>query len=174
MDEKMEQLVDKASNKGGISPKIFLFGLPLFIIQLVIVYFITANILMNKVGNGGGNTMPHSNNTEYSEDADSTQIGVNIFTINDIIINPAGTKGQRLLLVSIAFDLSREEYVQRLRDKEVIVKDMIINILSSKTLSDLSDVENKNTVKEELSKNIIKIIPNVQINSIYFSKYVIT
>ena len=35
--------------KGGINTKVILFGLPLFILQLIVVYFVTANILLNKV-----------------------------------------------------------------------------------------------------------------------------
>ena len=33
----------------GLNIKVLLFGIPIFIVQLVVVYFITANVLLNKI-----------------------------------------------------------------------------------------------------------------------------
>ena len=51
MEEKkeMEAAPSVPRKSEGAGKKILIIGLPLFIIQLVAVYFITANILMNRL-----------------------------------------------------------------------------------------------------------------------------
>ena len=51
LDESLEQIAAKPEEqpKSKFNPKILIFGLPIFVIQLIAVYFITANILMKKM-----------------------------------------------------------------------------------------------------------------------------
>jgi len=46
-NQETPEIIEK--KKSLVNPKIFLFGLPLFIVQLIAVYFITANVLMSKI-----------------------------------------------------------------------------------------------------------------------------
>ncbi|MFH1194289.1 MAG: flagellar basal body-associated FliL family protein [bacterium] len=174
MDESV-----KAESKRGINPKVFLIGLPLFIIQLVIVYFVTANILMNKAEGSGGQSNHESEEAVDSsaENAavDSVKVvgGEHIYSIDDIIINPAGTDGQRLMLLSVGFDVESEEQSKMLESKTVILKDMIISTVSSKTLTMLSQFGYKDTLKTELSHNLNGLFPKVNVLNVYFSKFII-
>ena len=135
------------SKKSMINTKVILFGLPLFILQLIVVYFVTANILLNKVQ---GNSPVHQTavktevpkeNKEKKEDEEKKKaaIGKFIYSVDDVIVNPAGTSGDQLLLTSIAFDVATQEGEKELKEKEIIVKDMIISVLSSKTIGQLNN-----------------------------------
>jgi len=100
-----DNLIDESpvkSKKGGINSKIFIIGVPLFIIQLVAVYFITANILLtNLEHNESKKNDEHSETSEeHSEEGtegEKKEIGKFLFNVEDIIINPAGTNGKQLL-----------------------------------------------------------------------------
>ena len=102
--------------------KVILFGLPLFILQLIVVYFVTANILLNKVQGNSTVQQPTTIKTETSkgnpdakeaETKKKPEIGKFIYSVDDVIVNPAGTNGDQLLLTSIAFDIWLRRKVKR-------------------------------------------------------------
>ncbi len=155
--------------------KVILIGLPLFIIQLVAVYFITANFLLNRVE--GSTPKGTRTNTEKKDEKNNAnnkvELGKFIFLIEDVIVNPAGTEGKKLLLASIGFDLSSDIEQQELKSKEVLVKDVIVSTLSSKSLEQLSDSSYRDKLKNEIGQKVINLIPDLKLNAVYFSKYII-
>ncbi len=194
---------------GGISIKSLIVGIPLFIIQVFAVYYITANVLINNHDISPG-TDKAVKQTEHSEGHDQqdgghevereehgdyegeeykpeqkledengyyqppvSNLGEHIFAIDDIIVNPAGTNGKRLLLTSIGLDVPNEVQLGELEKKEILVKDLIVSILSSKTLGELKDTAKKDSLKKEISTSLGKLIRKVRINRVYFSKYII-
>ncbi|QQS35485.1 MAG: flagellar basal body-associated FliL family protein [Ignavibacteriales bacterium] len=183
-DEKPESNetieVPAEKKKSALNPKVFIFGVPLFILQLLIVYFVTANILLSKIHQNnpelaGG----ESENGQQTENADTLQnsqqnveLGKFIFLVEDVIVNPAGTEGKRFLLTTVGFDIATEEEMKELQSKEVLVKDMVISKLSSKDIVQLNNSAYRDTIRTELSSEIKRLIPRVNINNIYFSKYI--
>ncbi len=180
MDEQKTDINTGAdTKKGGFNMKYLYIGLPLFIVQLVAVYFITATVLVPKM-----NTPQPNNpvNTEHKEEAkdenqpsshSSGEIGKYIHSFEDVIINPAGTNGQKLMLASVSFDVENEKSQKILQEKEMVVKDVIINTLSCKTLMELSQVGYKDTLKLELAKNLMTKLTDVKVQNVYFTKYII-
>ncbi len=174
-EEKLEKLVsdevDLKKGKSGLNPKIFLFGIPIFIIQLVVVYFVTANFLLSKtpkVASSEGNVEAvgeeHANPTEY---------GKFIYSIDDVIVNPAGSDGKRLLLASFGFDLSTEDDEAVVKSKEILLKDIILTTLSKRTVTELNQVETKDSVKSEILREVKKTLPKIHVNKIYLSKFIL-
>ncbi len=169
------------SKKGGINMKIILFGLPLFILQLIVVYFVTANILLNKVqGNSelqsaAGQTTEQKTKDAASKPAkkETASVGKYLYSVDDVIVNPAGTNGDQLLLTSIAFDLATQEAEKEIKEKEIVVKDLIISVLSSKTINQLNNTLYKDTLRTEISKKLNTNLPQIKVNKVYFSKYII-
>jgi flagellar FliL protein len=166
--ENAEQPVKEEKPKKKLNMKLLFIGLPLFIIQLVAVYFITANFLMSS-NHPGSQTEEAQNELKTDE---SVELGKYVFLIEDIIVNPTDTDGKRLLLTSIGLDLKSEEAKQELKSKEVIVKDVIITSLSSKTWAQLTNSVYKDSMKNEISTKIEKLIPSIKINTVYLSKYI--
>ncbi len=158
----------------GFNMKILLFGLPLFIIQLVAVYFITANVLLPKIQANAELVA----DVEQLEETDTvatvnTDLGKYVYVVEDLIINPAGTDGKRLLLSSIGFDIQTEENQKELQSKEVLVKDAIISVLGSKDMVRLGDAVYRDTLRMAIATRINQLIPSVKINNVYFSKYIL-
>jgi flagellar protein FliL len=173
--QEIPEIPEKKSS--SFNPKIILFGLPLFIAQLLAVYFITANILMSKIQSNG---KPDSLKTEskgatnqQNEAKSNAEVGKFIYSIDDIIVNPAETDGKRLLLTSIGFDLQTEEEKKNMQAKEIIIKDIVITSLSSKSFEKLSNFAYRDSLKLEISKKLKATIPQVKLNNVYFSKFII-
>ena len=96
-----------------------------------------------------------------------------IYSVDDLIINPAGTNGQRLLLLSVGFGVSTEESKKVLEENEIVIKDKILSAMSKKSLSLLSKVEMKDSLKVEIADKINSALPDAKIKNVYFSKYVL-
>lgn len=184
MDEKEEKSIGVESGKksGGFNIKVLLFGIPLFIIQLVAVYFITANFLINKVQSSSleekAKTEEHQssdeNNSETkSEEGKPVEFGKFIYVVDDLIVNPANTDGKRLLLTSLGFDVASKENHEELKTKDVLLKDAVISVMSSKNLTQLANMAYRDTLKTEITNRLHTIMPKVKINTIYFSKYIL-
>ena len=176
-EEKIENIISEDASldkkKGGLNSKIFIIGLPLFIVQLVAVYFITANLLMNQVKNNHPST--NSNSKVKAEQVKSKKIeyGKYLYSLNDIIANPANTDGKRLVLASVALDLNNENEEQKLKQREAVVRDIITTALSSKNLEQLSQNTYRDTLKITIAHNIKKMLPDIHLNNVYFSKFII-
>lgn len=183
-DEKPESSeiieVPAEKKKSSLNPKVFILGVPLFILQLLIVYFVTANILMSKIHQNNPELAEGESNSEQQPDTANNnnqnqskiELGKFIFLVEDVIVNPAGTEGKRFLLTTVGFDISSEEEMKELQNKEVLVKDMVISKLSSKDITQLNNSYYRDTIRTEISGEIKKLIPRVNVNNIYFSKYI--
>jgi len=168
--------IELQTKKSSFSPRVLLFGIPVFVVQLVVVYFITANILMKKFENQNipsPKTVVKTDSLAQNSGKQSVELGKNIYPIEDIIVNPADTDGKRLLLTSIGIDLSKPEMQNEIKTREVMVKDIIISTLASKSISQLDDMAYRDSLKFEIISKMEKNIPSVKVNNVYFSKYII-
>jgi flagellar FliL protein len=179
-EKKTEQTEENAepvvpAKSSFFNQKIIIIGLPLFIVQLVAVYFITANFLLNRVQGSTPNSRASSveNKSENAGENGKVELGKYIYLIEDVIVNPSGTEGKKLLLASVGFDLSNEGEQKELKSKEVLVKDVIVSTLSSKNLEQLSDSSFRDKLKNEIGQKVISLIPDLKLNAVYFSKYII-
>lgn len=160
--------------KGGLNAKVFVIGIPLFVIQLVAVYFITANILLNKMSEKAAAAESGEEGTElHDSDTAHVELGRFIHSVDDIIVNPAGTKGKELLLATIAFDLQSEENKIEMEGKDILVKDLVISVLSSKSVVLLGNTSYRDTLRDEIQAKLAEFLPSVGVNKVYFSKYII-
>jgi flagellar FliL protein len=131
------QPVAEEPKKPAINPKVFIIGLPIFVVQLIVVYFITANILLNKIpanSQAKKETIPavqESTLNPLKQDAKRI-FGKFIYSLDDVIVNPAGTSGQRLILASVNIDVAQDDQLKYLKEREPIVKDLIISIGSNR------------------------------------------
>jgi flagellar FliL protein len=176
IDKINEDALTPNPKKSGINLKIFIFGLPIFIVQLVAVYFITANILLHKIESRSIKGDGAAAGTQVSDSTDKVKVldlGKFIYTIEDIIVNPADTDGKRLLLTSVGLDVPQQKMEEELKTREAMVKDVIISTLSSKTIPELNNTAYRDTLKTTISKKLMTIVPAVKINNVYFSKYII-
>ena len=177
IEEKQPEELKPEPPKSSLNMKLLLFGLPAFIIQVIIIYFVTANILIKKFedrSNPNAKTEVKSvSQKDTTKNEPQVELGKFIYSIDDIIINPANTDGKRLLLTNVGFDVSKADMIENLKTREAMVKDAVISTLSSKDIVELNNTSYRDTLKMEISGRLKKLIPDVKINKIYFSKYII-
>jgi len=177
-EKKLPEKAGEETKKKGFNIKILLIGLPIFIIQLVAVYFITANILISKLqpasnkGIAADSTLaaelPPEKKASGKEEAGSF-----IVPITGVIVNPKNSGGQHYLMVNLGIDVDSPEHQKLLASRTIIIKDLLLTYLSSKTLPELTAPAFKDELKKTLEASIKKLMKEIKVNNIYFSKYIV-
>ena len=96
-----------------------------------------------------------------------------VYQIEDIIVNPAGTQGRRFLVVSLGFEVSEKKVLVALAERETQIRDAMITLLSSKNLEYLADVMNREPLREEIRSAANRFIDKGEVIRVYFIGYVL-
>lgn len=96
-----------------------------------------------------------------------------IYAIRDIVVNPAGTGGSRFLSVSFGFELASPELEAEFAAREAVVRDALITILSSKTVSQLTDAKQKEITRYQIKKRVSKLMNSDELIGVYFTDFVL-
>ena len=96
-----------------------------------------------------------------------------VFTLSDVIINPAYSQGKRFFIVSIVVAFESEAVADGIRNREPILKDRIILHLGKKSFLWLANAANMELLRSEL-RSIVEGVAGVRDGiHIYFTKYVL-
>lgn len=110
------------------------------------------------------------------------------FMIENLVVNPAGTKGKRYLSASIGFDYAKAieledseessgghggETSGTIDKKTRIIRDLLIEILTAKTIEQLSSIGGKDTLKTEIMTTLNHEIAPDTIYKVYFVDYLL-
>ncbi len=96
-----------------------------------------------------------------------------LWTMEGMIVNLADQGGERYLKVSMQFELNSPEAAKELDLVKPKIKDMVIDLLSSKTYADLADNAGKQRLREELMFKANGILTQGKISKVYFTEFVI-
>ncbi|HMK39540.1 MAG TPA: flagellar basal body-associated FliL family protein [Bacteroidota bacterium] len=151
----------------GVSPvKLIMIGIPVFLVQLAVVYFLVAKF----VSPGSSAQQSEAAKTEQKESADQSK---SIFVVKDVIVNPAGTNGTRFLLTTVGFEISGPEREKDLEKREVQVRDVLNSVLTSKGLDELVRVDQREMLRKEIAQKVGEMLPSGALTNVYFSKFII-
>jgi flagellar FliL protein len=94
--------------------------------------------------------------------------------IENILVNPAGTNGTRYLSTSIGLEMSDfGDETDRFEQLTPVIRDIFIAILSSRTLEELSSIEGKEKLRDEILVQVNKAIRPDSVHRVYFVDYVL-
>lgn len=158
------QLNEPAKNP-DLFKKLLIFGIPILLIQIVVVYFLVAKLVAPSVL---PKTEVHHESAEQVHDQERQ-----MFVLKDLIINPAHSGGAKFLLTTIGVEVPSTETLQEIQNKEVIVRDILNTVLGSKNLEELSDISRRDTIRQEILKEIAKKLRLGKPTNVYFSKFII-
>lgn len=96
------------------------------------------------------------------------------FAVEEVVINPAGTRGKHFLRLGLALEThSGPEFLTELETRNAQLRDLIIQKFSTRTMDELGDP----TVREELRLQCIDeinaAVTGGKISNIYFTDYVL-
>jgi len=171
---------EETPKKGG--NKLFLFGgigLGAIIIVVVLTIFVVRP-MMSSDGETGEETAQveeADDSHDDSHEADSPGGGkpgdAIVYAINDIVVNPANTGGSRFLAVSFGFELGSSKTARAFESRELVVRDALITILSSKTVAQLTDSKQKEVIRYQIQKRLSDLLATDQIKGVYYTDFVL-
>ena len=96
-----------------------------------------------------------------------------VLLLENLVLNPASSGGQRYLLLSIAIDAADAKVVAELTARDAELKDLILTTLGNKTVEQLSDVTGKDAIKTEILDAIKERFGKNSVKQLYFPQFVI-
>lgn len=174
---------EKASAKKGGS-KMILFGgigLVVVIVGVVLALFVLKPMMSGDSADSDTEQVDEADSHD-DEDADEDSEGGHggepssgglVSAINEIVVNPAGTSGSRYLSVSLGFKFSSSKVRSRFDANELMVRDALISILSSKTVTQLTDAKQKEIMRYQIKKRLSQLLKTDKLKAVYYTDFVL-
>lgn len=92
-----------------------------------------------------------------------------IFQLDQFIVNLLSQGGRRYLKVSISLEMTTANLENELNAKRAPVRDIIIDVLTSKSIDDISTTRGKDKLKEEIIQRLNEILVDGKIRNIFLT-----
>jgi len=96
-----------------------------------------------------------------------------VYVIDNVILNPAGSGGTRFLMLATAIDAKDPSVVEQMKARDAETRDVLLRVMGSKTVEELSDMQMREAIKKELTDSLGALFKKGAIRRIYFPQYVI-
>lgn len=175
----------ETKSKGGMN-KMILFGgigVGAVMIGLVLAIFVIKPMMS---GSGGSEETATAEVKPADESEKATKeekpkkssksgepMEVLIYSVDNIVVNPAGTGGSRFLSVSFGFELESKELETEFTKKEAIIRDALITIMSSKTVAQLTDAKQKEIARYQIKQRVCQLMGTEEIAGVYYTDFVL-
>jgi flagellar protein FliL len=94
-------------------------------------------------------------------------------SIENIVLNPAGTNGQRFLMVTAAFQLKDASIDPIMKEHEPEIRDHMLALLSKKTVEELTDPAKRDPIKQEVLAVVAPMFPKGALLKVLFTQFVV-
>jgi flagellar protein FliL len=95
------------------------------------------------------------------------------YTIENLIVNPHGTRGTRFLMISLTLEADSPETAGALLARDAEVRDLLLRTLGSKAVEELAEVAAREALRAELLETTQALLRTGQIVRLHIPQYVI-
>ena len=99
--------------------------------------------------------------------------GAPVYTLDNLVLNPAESGGTRFLLLSIAFELKDQETQDAMKARDAELRDVVLATVGNKTVEQLSNVAARDSLKVELKGAAAQLFKKKAVRRVYFPQFVI-
>ena len=101
-----------------------------------------------------------------------TEVGI-MFPLDTFTVNLLSESGRRYLKLQLTLEMSGKELSPELEEKKPVFRDIIIRILSSKSLEEISTVKGKEKLKEQIVNDLNTRLKDGKVKGVYFTDFVV-
>lgn len=98
---------------------------------------------------------------------------VPIHLLDNIVMNPSGSNGQRFLLLSVAYELSDATGVEKMKQRDAEIRDLVQRVVGRRTIDQLGDLQQRELLKVEVAKATEDVIGPKTVKKVFFPQFVI-
>jgi flagellar FliL protein len=96
-----------------------------------------------------------------------------LYSIENLVVNPAGTQGTRFLVASIAVQMKDAGDAKLLTERDAEVRDVILHLLGSRSVEQLSNLASRDTLKQDVRTAIETVIGSGKVVRIFVPQFVL-
>ena len=182
--EGQEQENDGSRKKS--SPLVLIIVIVVLVFTLIIGGVIVALLMTgddDMPQQGQRSEMSQDSGGDYKEDqpnrsnkaskrVDNIEVGP-MFPLDGFTVNLLSDSGRRYLKTTINLELVDEESAAELEAKSPVIRDILIRVLTSKTLEEIATSKGKEKLKDQLVNQINLRLRDGEIRNVYFVEFVI-
>ena len=101
-----------------------------------------------------------------------TEVGL-MYPLDTFTVNLLSESGRRYLKCEINLEHEGEELSPELHTKKPVFRDIIIRILSSKSLEEISTIKGKEKLKEQIVNDLNMRLKDGKVKNVYFTDFVV-
>jgi len=94
------------------------------------------------------------------------------FGIDPLIVNPAGSNGERYLKAAITLEMHDPNLVTELEKRLPQIKNQVNNVLSSKTIDQIQTNEDRERLRREIQNRVNALLVGGHVSNVYFEEFV--
>jgi len=147
----------------------------IIIISVLVVVLLIVGIVVAMLAGGDDeqeSNQPRSAKEKPMKNMDAMEVGP-MFPLDNFTVNLLSDNGRRYLKVQMNLELDGEELAAELETKTAVVRDVIIRLLSSKTLEEISTAKGKDKLKEQVVNQLNLRLKDGNIRNVYFTEFVV-
>ena len=167
-EEKENQEVEE--KKESSSNKLLLIVIVVLLLLLLIIGGLVAYFLLSS--NDQTDQSEPQKVEKKKKVQNMTEIGP-IYPLDPFIVNLVSNNANRYLKCKIDLELDSPDLQQEIDKKLPAIRDLIIRILSSKTVEEIQTAKGKEKLKEEIKRKINEILTTGEVRNVYFTEFVI-
>jgi len=149
--------------------------------------FVAVPLLAGKLNASSAATASAKDEGEHDEDGDAgrdekdgTRNGAGkdanaaaLYTVDNLVMNPAGTGGTRFIMVTVAIQLGEVAQVEALKQRDAELRDLIVGLFSRKTVDELADATRRDSLRAEVTAVVSPLVPRKAMRRVFFPQFVI-
>ncbi len=166
----------EAGKEAGGEKKSSNIVLIIIIVALVLVLLIVGVVVAMLAGGDDESSQRSNNNPSAKEkpmkNMDAMEVGP-MFPLDNFTVNLLSDSGRRYLKVQMNLELDGEELAPEIESKTAVIRDVIIRLLSSKTLEEISTAKGKDKLKEQIVNELNLRLRDGNLKNVYFTEFVV-
>lgn len=175
MAEEEKEESKEGEQKGKKSPTLLII-IVVVAVLLIVAIALFAFLLTGSEESAGGSAPAAKGQAMQREGSarnpDMTNIGPMV-EMEDFTVNLLNENGKRYLRTKINLELDSEDLMPEIDKKIPVLRDIIIQILASKQVEEITTKDGKERLKDELVKAVNRALIDGQIKNVYFTTFVI-
>ena len=96
-----------------------------------------------------------------------------VYLVSNLLVNPTGTSGTRYLSASLGLKVKTPAAAEQLKERDLQVRDLLIQILSTRTVDQLTDAAARESMRREILQRLNQMVGGEQLSAVYFVDYVL-
>jgi len=96
-----------------------------------------------------------------------------VFALKPFVVNLADKKSRRYLKVTMKLELSNEELLEEVDKRRAQLRDVVLTLLSSKTAAEISTLEGKFLLRQDIIKRVNVNLVTGKVTKVYWEEFVV-